>query len=80
MARMATPKAGQHSGKSKKKASGNDEKWTTEDVLQAVIIGDSFNFRFLPVTREKPRVRTIFIFSFICRLDTRHYSTCTCHR
>ena len=29
--------------------------WDTEDVLQAVVIADSFNFRFLPVTIEKPR-------------------------
>ena len=56
---MATPKAGHQSGKGKKKALGNDQNWTTEDILQAVIIGDSFNFRFLPITQEKPRVRII---------------------
>ncbi|EDV21926.1 Translation initiation factor eIF-2B subunit epsilon [Trichoplax sp. H2] len=53
---MASTKAGHHGGgKGKKKAAGGDETWTTEDILQAVIIGDSFNFRFLPVTHEKPR-------------------------
>ena len=30
-------------------------KWDTEDVIQAVVIADSFNFRFLPITMEKPR-------------------------
>ncbi len=39
--------------KGKKKASV--EQWDTEDVVQAVVIADSFNFRFLPVTLEKPR-------------------------
>jgi translation initiation factor eIF-2B subunit epsilon len=28
----------------------------TEDILQAVIIGDSFNTRFAPITHFKPRV------------------------
>ena len=32
-----------------------DGKWDTEDVFQAVVIADSFNFRFLPITIEKPR-------------------------
>ena len=31
------------------------EKWNSEDVIQAVVIADSFNFRFLPITLEKPR-------------------------
>ena len=31
------------------------EKWDSEDVLQAVVIADSFNFRFLPITVEQPR-------------------------
>ncbi|XP_003382407.1 PREDICTED: translation initiation factor eIF-2B subunit epsilon-like [Amphimedon queenslandica] len=31
------------------------KKWNPEDVIQAVVIADSFNFRFLPLTTEKPR-------------------------
>jgi translation initiation factor eIF-2B subunit epsilon len=27
-----------------------------DDVLQAVVLADSFNYRFLPITLEKPRV------------------------
>lgn len=27
-----------------------------EDVLQAVVLADSFDCRFLPITLEKPRV------------------------
>ena len=30
-----------------------------EDVLQAVILADSFNNRFRPLTQNKPRVRVI---------------------
>ncbi|CAB4007455.1 translation initiation factor eIF-2B subunit epsilon-like, partial [Paramuricea clavata] len=26
-----------------------------DDVLQAVVLADSFNYRFLPITLEKPR-------------------------
>jgi hypothetical protein len=28
-----------------------------EEILQAVVVADSFNERFLPITLEKPRVR-----------------------
>lgn len=31
------------------------EKWDAEDVIQAVLIADSFNYRFLPITVEQPR-------------------------
>ncbi|XP_062518450.1 translation initiation factor eIF-2B subunit epsilon-like [Corticium candelabrum] len=31
------------------------EKWGTENPLQAVVLADSFNYRFLPITLEKPR-------------------------
>lgn len=37
------------------KKGGGESKWNPEDVIQAVIIADSFNYRFLPVTIEKPR-------------------------
>lgn len=43
------------SKKEKGKKGGGEGKWNPEDVLQAVIIADSFNYRFLPVTIEKPR-------------------------
>ena len=29
-----------------------------EDVLQAVVLADSFNVRFAPITLERPRVRS----------------------
>ena len=32
-----------------------DDKVDPEDVIQAVVIADSFNFRFLPITVEQPR-------------------------
>lgn len=38
-----------------KKGKKGDEKWKSEDVIQAVVIADSFNFRFLPITLDKPR-------------------------
>lgn len=39
---------------SKNKSSGSDLK--QEDVLQAVVLADSFDFRFSPITRSAPRV------------------------
>ena len=39
----------------KDKGKKGTEKWDAEDVIQAVVIADSFNFRFLPITTEKPR-------------------------
>jgi len=40
---------------SKKGKKGGEGKWDSEDVIQAVVIADSFNFRFLPITIEQPR-------------------------
>lgn len=34
---------------------GGEGKWDSEDVPQAVVIADSFNYRFLPITIEQPR-------------------------
>ena len=34
------------------------EDFKQEDVLQAVVIADSFNIRFAPITKDKPRVST----------------------
>ena len=45
------PKSGQQSASWEK----------PDDVLQAVILADSFNYRFLPITLEKPRVRVILL-------------------
>ncbi len=39
----------------KDKAKKGEGKWNAEDVVQAVVIADSFSFRFLPITIEKPR-------------------------
>ncbi len=39
----------------KEKGKKGEAKWNAEDVVQAVVIADSFNFRFLPITMEKPR-------------------------
>ena len=38
-----------------KGAKKGGKKWDPEDVIQAVVIADSFNYRFLPLTIEKPR-------------------------
>lgn len=38
-----------------RKGGEGESRWDAEDVLQAVVIADSFNFRFLPITIEKPR-------------------------
>lgn len=34
----------------------NRDDYKEEDVLQAIVIADSFNIRFMPVTLQKPRV------------------------
>lgn len=40
---------------SKEKNKRNDTWLDAEDIIQAVVIADSFNYRFLPITSEKPR-------------------------
>ena len=40
---------------SKEKNKRNDTWLDAEDIVQAVVIADSFNYRFLPITSEKPR-------------------------
>lgn len=43
-------------------SSGKEKLMEEEEVLQAVILADSFNKRFRPLTTRKPRVRAeIFI-------------------
>ena len=39
-----------------------------EDVLQAVLIADSFNTRFAPITNTKPRVTILTYFSELTNL------------
>lgn len=45
------------SGKGKQR--GADIK--QEDILQAVVIADTFNVRFAPITEKKPRVKFKFV-------------------
>ena len=44
-----------------KKGSVIDSTVKQEDVIQAVIIADSFNSRFAPITHRKPRVESKLI-------------------
>ena len=44
--------------KKNKEAEALKDKWNKEeDPLQAVVVADSFNSKFLPITVERPRVR-----------------------
>ena len=45
------PKSSKETGKEKEKLIGEDE-----EVLQAVVLADSFNKRFKPLTTHRPRV------------------------
>lgn len=50
---------------SKKKRSegrSGDSVEKAEEIFQAVILSDSFNFRFLPITLETPRVGVFWSF------------------
>ena len=51
-----------------KKGSALDSTVKQEDVIQAVIIADSFNSRFAPITHRKPRVESISMNWKITRL------------
>jgi hypothetical protein len=44
-----------------------------DDVLQAVVLADSFNYRFLPITLEKPRVCL-----WVNRLYGHRFICCVC--
>ena len=46
---MASRKSGGHGG------GGRPEVFKPEDVLQAVVVADSFNVRFAPLTGGRPR-------------------------
>jgi len=39
-----------------KKKSSKREEFKQEEVLQAVVLADSFNIRFAPLTHSRPRV------------------------
>lgn len=63
------------SSKKKKSDGRSGELEKAEEVFQAVILTDSFNFRFLPITLETPRVselqitcssQLIFFVCFFC--------------
>ena len=41
------------------------EEFKKEDILQAVVIADSFDQKFIPVTNLKPRVRFSIMLYFI---------------
>ena len=49
------------SSKKKKSDGRSGELEKAEEVFQAVILSDSFNFRFLPITLETPRVSELQI-------------------
>ena len=52
----------------KSKGSRNDD-LKQEDILQAVVFADSFNTKFMPITKEKPRV---FFKEHICFSSMRN--------
>jgi len=55
--RHPTPHAAMSGGGGSRKKSGPDhQQWEKEDVLQAVLLADSFNTRFAPLTANRPRV------------------------
>ena len=51
----------------KKKSEGRsgDSVEQAAEIFQAVILSDSFNFRFLPITLETPRVSLFWLFFII---------------
>lgn len=44
--------------KNKQSGSSNMDQLKSEDILQAVVLGDSFDRKFAPITLEKPRVNS----------------------
>ena len=50
---------GKYISKMSSKQKKNREIYKEEDILHALVIADSFNTRFSPVTLEKPTVRLI---------------------
>lgn len=59
---------------SKGKGKQRGEDIQQEDVFQAVVIADSFNVRFAPITNEKPKVISSY-FSPFCQLLTSNIET-----
>ena len=59
----------------KKKGSAVDSTVKQEDVIQAVIIADSFNSRFAPITHRKPRVESFLTINKpLIKIIERHVS------
>lgn len=50
------PSENMSSKKRRGEGKGNESWEKAEDILQGVILADSFDFKFLPITLEKPRV------------------------
>jgi hypothetical protein len=53
---------------SKSKGKQRGEVLKQEDVIQAVVIADSFNIRFAPITKKKPKVKFTCIFVLLVRI------------
>lgn len=53
---------------SKSKGKQRGEVLKQEDVIQAIVIADSFNIRFAPVTKKKPKVKFTCLFLLFTRL------------
>ena len=45
--------------------SRRENNFRQEEIMQAVVIADSFNVRFAPVTDKTPRVSVLLIIFFI---------------
>ena len=60
---MNSPGSQQNNMASKGKGKQRGEDIQQEDVFQAVVIADSFNVRFAPITNEKPKVKINDIYS-----------------
>lgn len=60
---MNSPGSQQNNMASKSKGKQRGEDIQQEDVFQAVVIADSFNVRFAPITNEKPKVKINDIYS-----------------
>lgn len=56
--------------KSRGKQRGEDIQ--QEDVFQAVVIADSFNVRFAPITNEKPKVISNYFLTILLAADIQY--------
>lgn len=58
--------------KSRGKQRGEDIQ--QEDVFQAVVIADSFNVRFAPITNEKPKVISNYFLTTLLAADIQYWN------